>query len=283
MESLLTASNASISIKPKSIITNNNSSSNGNPSNFNRHPENSVSLDYVSGVKKASDHSMSQFMPYSTTTTSSTSLSSSSHHSNMASNLIHQTQSGLSHPSYIENTAAMASAAASSTNTTQAVIIAGSTAASSSSHSIISSKHMPSSSSNASSKPKSDSHHRPQTSSNGSNNNNFLHNNNNSKPTSSRLKDSGTIIDLSCDTDDGEVTAKKSKHKHKHNKKSKDSPSNSSVSLPNNVQTMMTQMHQTPSSMGLTSAVNDEVDHNQIIHDLKVNRTFLSKYFDLQL
>lgn len=145
-------------------------------------------------------------------------------------------------------------------------------------HSLLN-KNMPGSSL----KTKSDSHHRPQASSNGSINNNFLHNNNNSKQTASRLKDSAPIIDLSGDTDDGEVAAKKPKqHKHKHNKKSKESLGSSVVVPPNPVQSMLNQMHQT-ASMSLNPSACDEVDHNKIIHDLKVNRSFLRKYFDLQL
>lgn len=130
------------------------------------------------------------------------------------------------------------------------------------------------------SKPKSDSQPRPQSSSNGSNNNNFLHNNNNSKHTSPRPIDSSAFIDL-CDTDDGETSAKKPKqHKHKHNKKSKESIGNS-IPLQNTVH-LMNQMHQA-SVMSVNPSASDEIDHNQIIHDLKVNRSFLRKYFDLQL
>lgn len=133
----------------------------------------------------------------------------------------------------------------------------------------------------SSSKPKSDSHHRPQTTPNGSNNNNFLHNNNNSKQTVPRPSESGTVIDL-CDTDDGELTAKKPKlHKHKHNKKSKDNERSASIPLPNTVH-LLSQLHQT-TSMGQNAVVSADVDHNQIINDLKVNRSFLRKYFDLQL
>lgn len=112
-------------------------------------------------------------------------------------------------------------------------------------------------------------------SSNGSNNNSFQHNNNNSKATVQ-------FIDL-CDTDDGESAAKKSKpNKHKHNKKSKEIEQRNSLPMPNNVH-LLNQLHQ-PTALGANaSAATDEVDHNQIIHDLKVNRSFLRKYFDLQL
>lgn len=128
----------------------------------------------------------------------------------------------------------------------------------------------------SSSKSKSDSHYRPQTLSNGSNNNNFLHANNNNKQAPARL-DNAMFIDL-CDTDDVEMSSKKPKpHKHKHNKKSKDS----GPALANSVH-LLSQMHPA-TGMGANAAVSDEVDHNQIIHDLKVNRSFLRKYFDLQL
>lgn len=149
---------------------------------------------------------------------------------------------------------------------------------SSSSHSV-SNKVTP----GASSKPKSDTHHRQsQSTPNGSNNNNFLHNNNNSKQTAPRASDTATVIDL-CDTDDGESTAKKPKpHKHKHNKKSKDIERNAvSLPLPNSVH-LINQLQQT-ASMGQNAVLSADVDHNQIINDLKVNRSFLRKYFDLQL
>lgn len=199
-------------------------------------------MGYVSPTKKASDHSISQLISCTP-----------SNHSSIVSTLKHQ----MPHSAYESPTA-------------------------SSSHSISSkSTH------GSSSKPKMDSQHRAQSSSNGSNNNNFLHNNNNNnKHSAARQLDTTmitpTIIDLSCDTDEGEPSAKKPKpHKHKHNKKSKESIGNS-VALPNTAH-LISQMHQASSAMNVTPSANDEVDHNQIIHDLKVNRSFLRKYFDLQL
>lgn len=218
--------------------------SNGNTPNYVRQTDNNLSsLEYVSPTKKASDHSISQLIS-----------SSTSNHSAYVSTINkHQTQL-LGHSSYADNP------------TTSA-------------HSV-SSKSTPGSSS----KSKYDSQHRSQTSSNGSNNNNFLHNNNNSKPTTVQRPPPtpmDTFIDL-CDTDDGESSAKKAKpHKPKHNKKSKESEQRNSLPLPNTVH-MLNQLHQ-PATLGANASANDEVDHNQIIHDLKVNRTFLRKYFDLQL
>lgn len=134
------------------------------------------------------------------------------------------------------------------------------------------------------SKSKSDIHHRPQSSANSSNNNNFLssNNNNNSKQAPQRLMDMSPACIVLSDTDDGEITAKKPKHhKHKHNKKSRESASNN-VPLQNTVH-LPNQMSQKASSMGVNAPASDEVDHNQIIHDLKVNQSFMRKYFDLQL
>lgn len=233
------------SIKPPKSIIGNTNSSNVNTLNFSRHSENDLSVEYITPTRKASDYSISQLISYP-----------SSNHSAIASTLMQQTQSPMPRQSsYADNP----------------------TSSSSSSHSV-STKNMPGSSL----KPRSDSHHRPQSSSNGSNNNTFLHNNNNSKPTASRLKDAAPIIDLSNDTDDGDGSAKRPKpHKHKHNKKSKEMHGNS-VAPANMAPSMLSQMHQT-TSMSLNPSACEEVDHNKIIHDLKVNRSFLRKYFDLQL
>lgn len=267
-------------IKPKSINTNTNS--NGSTINYSRPLETHPTLEYVSPTKKASDsYSISQLISYSP-----------SNHSSLSS-MTHQTQ--LVYNNSTASTATTATVAAAAVPSPSSLLLPAP-----SSHPA-SSKNTPSSGS----KSKSDSHHRSQSSSNGSNNNNFLHNNNNSKQIAPRLKDGPhQIIDLSCDTDDGEITAKKPKHhKHKHNKKSKESGGsgsmNNSIStsasagssatiannlpLSNPVQTMLNQMHHQAASMGLTPSANDEVDHNKIIHDLKVNRSLLRKYFDLQL
>lgn len=230
------------SVKPPKSITSSPSSSNGNTLNFSRHSDNNLSVEYVSPTKKASDYSISQLISHP-----------SINHSAFASTLMQQTQSSMPQSSYADNPTT-------------------------SSHSV-SNKNMPGSSLKA----RSDSHHRPQSTSNGAINNNFLHNNNNSKQTATRVKDSAPIIDLSNDTDDGDSPAKKPKlHKHKHSKKSKESMHGNSVALPNPVQSMLNQMHQS-SSMSLNPSACDEVDHHKIIHDLKVNRSFLRKYFDLQL
>lgn len=231
-------------IKQSKSITN-SSSSNGNGNgnaNANVNTMN-ASIEYVSPIKKASDHSISQLISYP-----------SLNHSSYTSKLLPQTQPSLSQTTYTDNPTT-------------------------STHSV-SNKSQPSSSIKQKT---TDNHHRPQSNtSNGSNNNNFLHNNNNSKQSTSRSKDTNPpVIDL-CDTDEGETTAKKPKlHKHKHNKKSKESVG-SNVPLQNTVQSMLNQIHQA-STMTLNSSACDEVDHNQIIHDLKVNRSFLRKYFDLQL
>lgn len=250
-EAMMSSLGTSITMKQKPITINTcSSNSNGNAPSFSRHSEGGITLpdvSYVSPTKRASDHSISQLISYTP-----------SNHSALTSTLLQQTQSSLSQSSYVDNPTT-------------------------STHSV-SSKSLPSSTLKSSKS--SDSHHRPQSStSNGSINNN-IYNNNNSKQTTPSRKEVGlAIIDL-CDTDDGESTAKKPKpHKHKHSKKSKESvgsSSGNSVPMPNTVQSMLNQIHQA-SSMGLNSAACDEVDHNQIIHDLKVNRTFLRKYFDLQL
>lgn len=71
------------------------------------------------------------------------------------------------------------------------------------------------------------------------------------------------MIDLSSD-DNETVPPKKSKsHKHKHNKRTKD-------------------MDVIGSVMNTEFKAN-EVDHNQIIHDLKVNSQLFGRHFDLQL
>lgn len=269
-------------IKPKSINTNTNSNG-SNAVNFIRPPENNTTLEYVSPTKKASDaYTIKQLISFSP-----------ANHSSLSS-MTHQSQ--LVYNNSTASTAATVSVspALATSSSTSLLLNAPSTHP-------VSSKNTPSSGS----KSKSDSHHRSQSSSNGSNNNNFLHNNNNSKQNAPRLKDN-QVIDLSCDTDDGEVVTKKPKHhKHKHNKKSKESGSSSSsmtnnsistsaganaslniannLSLPNPVQPMLNQLHHQTTSMGLTPSANDEVDHNKIIHDLKVNRSLLRKYFDLQL
>lgn len=261
-------------LKPKSILTNANS--NGSTANFSRPPENNVALDFMASAKKASDHSISQLISYSPSTHSS--LSSMTH--------THQPQAP---------PAVVAATALPSSSTTPLLLTSPPP-----SHPVSNKNSL-----GSSSKSKSDSHHRSQSSSNGSNNNNFLHTNNNSKQTTSRLKDQHSapqFIDLSGDTDDGEVSAKKAKHhKHKHNKKSKETISmhsigasgsgsaggsigaTSNLALPNSVQSMLNHIHQQTTSIGLNPSANDEIDHNKIIHDLKVNRSLLRKYFDLQL
>lgn len=228
-----------------SVKPKSNASSNGNAANFVPRTDGKLSIEFSSPTKKASDHSISQLIS-----------SSTSNHSPYVSTIKHQTAL-LGHSSYADN--ATTSAQSVSSKSTQG----------------------------SSSKSKFDSQHRPQSSSNGSNNNNFLHNNNNSKPTVHRPPPQmDTFIDL-CDTDDGggESPAKKSKpHKPKHNKKSKESEQRNSLPLPSNtaVHSMLNQY--SPVALGANPSASDEVDHNQIIHDLKVNRTnFLRKYFDLQL
>lgn len=255
-------------IKPKSINTNTNS--NGSSAiNFIRPPE-TPTLGYVSPTRKASDaYTISQLISYA------------------APN--HSSLSSMTHPTQLAYNNSTATASSS------LLLPAPSTHPASSKNTPISGN-----------KSKADGHHRSQSSSNGSNNNNFLHSNNNSKQNAPRLKDT-QIIDLSNDTDDGEVAAKKPKHhKHKHNKKSKESGGGStissmstgasasanssastanSLSLPNPVQSMINQIHHqtTAPQMGMAQLANDEVDHNKIVHDLKVNRSLLRKYFDLQL
>lgn len=200
-------------------------------------------LEYVSPSRKASDHSISQLI----------SCAPSNYSAILSTTMKHQAQS-----------------------ITQSVYDTPS-----SSHSLSNKGTQ-----GSSSKPKSDSQHRIQSSSaNGPNNNNFLHNNNNnnnSKHTSPRPPmDSSAFIDL-CDTDEGETSSKKPKqHKHKHNKKSKEIVGNS-IPLQSSVH-LMNQLHQASTMNVNHPSGNDEVDHNQIIHDLKVNRSFLRKYFDLQL
>lgn len=212
-----------------------------------KHPETNI-LEYVTPTKKASDHSISQLIS-----------SAPSNHSPFVPTM----KPSLAHSSYDNTTITIAATATVASATT--------------SHALsMKTLH------GSSSKPKIDGQHRPQSSSNGSNNNNFLYNNNNSsnKHTNLRPTDNSTFIDL-CDTDDGETTAKRPKpHKHKHNKKSKESVGNS-IPVPNTMH-MLNQMQPT-APINVNPSVSEEVDHNQIIHDLKVNRSFLRKYFDLQL
>lgn len=270
---MLGSVSTSNNVKSKSIIT---TISNGNTMNFGRTSEYILpKLEYVSPTKKASDHSISQLIAYASSNHSS--VNSMAHQPQSAYNNASVAALSMAPPSLPLQLPPPASSSSSSSSTKNA-------------------------SSNSSSKSnKSDSHHRSQSSSNSStnNNNNFLHTNNNSKQTASHLKVNSThIIDLSSDTDDGEVAAKKSKHhKHKHSKKNKESGSSNSNSAstsstmpapppqqPNSVQ--FNHMHHPAASM-----VSDEVDHNKIIHDLKVNdlhdlkvnRSLLRKYFDLQL
>lgn len=219
------------------------SSSNGSTPNFSRLSENSLSLEYVSPTKKASDHSITQIISGPT-----------SNHSAHVSSIKHQS---LAFSNNTENPT-------TSSHTTPI-------------------KHgQPTS---GSSKSKTDIHHRqPQSSSNSSTNNNFVNNNNNNnnKPSAQRLLDGAPACIVISDTDDCETTPKKPKqHKHKHNKKNRDNVSNN-VPLQNTAH-LLHQMSQQASAMGVNSTANDEVDHNKIIHDLKVNRSFLRKYFDLQL
>ncbi|XP_055325031.1 yemanuclein isoform X2 [Sitodiplosis mosellana] len=165
--------------------------------------------------------------------------SSTSNHSAYVSTIKHQSQL-LGHSSYAENPTT--SAHSVSNKSTQG----------------------------SSSKSKFDGPHRPQSTANGSNNNSFLHNNNNNKAIGVQRPLPVDTIDL-CDTDEGEPMAKKSKpHKPKkdHNKKSKEGEQRNSVPLPNTVQ-MLNQLHQPTASLGANASISDEVDHNQIIHDLK--------------
>ncbi|XP_031620313.1 yemanuclein-like isoform X2 [Contarinia nasturtii] len=224
------SSSATIALKSKQSIA----SSNGNAVNYGRHLDTNASLEYVSPTKKASDHSISQLiLP-----------APSSNHSSFVPPIKLQTQT-LAHTPYDNPTT--------------------------SSSLSVSNKSTQGSSSKASKLLDGQQHHRPQSSSNGANNNNFLHNNNNSKHTTpQRPIESAAFIDL-CDTDDGETTAKKPKqHKHKHNKKSKDSVGSNNVPLTNTVH-MLNQMHHQPTSMSINpvAALGEEVDANQIIHDLK--------------
>lgn len=105
------------------------------------------------------------------------------------------------------------------------------------------------------------------------NNNNTSHNSS-SKVSKSSIyispKSKSQIIELS-ESDEAEVIEihtppKKAKsHKHKHNKKSRES-SDRSISH-----------HTSPASIPTTDLTNDEIDHNQIIHDLKVNNPLKPK------
>lgn len=107
-----------------------------------------------------------------------------------------------------------------------------------------------------------------------------VHNNNNTSLNSGKVSKSSIyispksktqIIELS-ESDEAEVVEihsppKKAKsHKHKHNKKSKESSDRSSISH-----------HTSPSSIPTTDLTNDEIDHNQIINDLKVNNPLKPK------
>lgn len=218
--------------------------SNGNATNYVRQADSNYSLEYVSPTKKASDHSISQLIS-----------SPTSNHSAYVTTIKHQTQFS-AHSSYTDN-----SATASVPNK---------------------------STQGSSSKSKFDGQHRSQTNANGSGNSNFVHNNNNNKVTSIQRSIPVDTIDL-CDTDadEGEPMAKKSKsHKTKKDKKSKESEQRNNLALPNTVHLINQQLQQpsvTAATTGANASVSDEVDHNQIIHDLKVNSSFLRKYFDLKL
>lgn len=91
------------------------------------------------------------------------------------------------------------------------------------------------------------------------------------------------VIDLS-ESDDAEIVefstlAKKPKpHKHKHNKKTKELGGLGTIAT---TQQMSTSHHTTSASIPTTDLTNDEIDHNQIIHDLKVNAMLFRKHFDL--
>lgn len=237
------ASSPSTSANLKNNKSINNS--NGGAANFSRHPESNLLVDYVSPTNKASDisHSITQIISGPTANHSSSHVSSHKH----------QTQPSMAQSTYsIDNP------------TTSA-------------HSIPNKSGQ-----SGGSKQKSDVHHRSQSSTNSSNNNNFINNNNNSKHTTQRHMNSASTCIVLSDTDDGETTPKKAKqHKHKHNKKSRETVSNN-VPLPNHL--MNHHISQQASAMGVNSSTSDDpVDHDQIIHDLKVNRSFLRKYFDLQL
>lgn len=246
MESLASSPSTSANLKNNKSINN----SNGGAANFSRHPESNLLVDYVSPTKKASDnisHSITQII----------SGPIANHSSSHVSSHKHQTQPSMAQSTYsIDNP------------TTSA-------------HSIPNKSGQ-----SGGSKQKSDVHHRSQSSTNSSNNNNFINNNNNnnSKHTTPRHMNSASTCIVLSDTDDGETTPKKAKqHKHKHNKKSRETVSNN-VPLPNPVHLMNHHISQQASAMGVNSATSDDpVDHDQIIHDLKVNRSFLRKYFDLQL
>lgn len=76
------------------------------------------------------------------------------------------------------------------------------------------------------------------------------------------------IIDLSSDdTEFSHSPPKKSKsHKHKHSKKNKDV---------NNIGSIV--------NASAIDMKTNEIDHNQIIHDLKVNNQLFGRHFDVQL
>lgn len=94
-------------------------------------------------------------------------------------------------------------------------------------------------------------------------------------------KSKTTVIELS-ESDDPEVIEthsppKKAKsHKHKHNKKSKESSADRSA--PHH-----TAPPPPPAPIPTTDLTNDEMDHNQLIHDLKVNNPPRKKHVHWQL